>query len=49
VSQISEVLGLRDRLIHDYPSVHLKYVWTLATVEIPILHRQIGDILTDWE
>jgi uncharacterized protein with HEPN domain len=44
-----KISGLRDRLIHDYPGVNLKYVWTLATVEIPILHQQIGDILTDWE
>lgn len=26
----------------DCPGVNLKYVWTPATVEIPILHRQIG-------
>ncbi|MDD3856640.1 MAG: DUF86 domain-containing protein [Methanoculleus sp.] len=44
-----KISGLRDRLIHDYPGVNLKYVWTLATVEIPILHRQLRDILTDWE
>lgn len=42
-----KISGLRDRLIHDYPGVNLKYVWTLATVEIPILHRQVGDILND--
>ena len=44
-----KISGLRDRLIHDYPGMNLKYVWTLATVEIPILHRQIGDILADLE
>ncbi|MFA7561868.1 MAG: DUF86 domain-containing protein [Methanoculleus sp.] len=44
-----KISGLRDRLIHDYPGVNLKYVWTLATVEIPILHRQIEDILTELE
>ena len=44
-----KISGLRDRLIHDYPGRNLKYVWTLATVEIPILHRQIGDILADLE
>jgi len=44
-----KISGLRDRLIHDYPGMNLKYVWTLATVEIPVLHRQIGEILTDLE
>ncbi|HNT09068.1 DUF86 domain-containing protein [Methanoculleus sp.] len=44
-----KISGLRDRLIHDYPGVNLKYVWTLATVEIPVLHRQIGEILGDQE
>lgn len=44
-----KISGLRDRLIHDYPGVNLKYVWTLATVEIPVLHRQIGEILGDLE
>ncbi len=44
-----KISGLRDRLIHGYPGVNLKYIWTLATVEIPILHRQIRDILTDLE
>jgi len=43
-----KISGLRDRLIHDY-GVNLKYVWALATVEIPVLHRQIGEILTDLE
>jgi len=36
-------------LIHDYPGANLKYVWTLATVEIPVLHWQIGEILADLE
>ena len=44
-----KISGLRDRLIHDYPGVNLKYVWTLATVEIPVLHWQIGEILADLE
>jgi uncharacterized protein with HEPN domain len=44
-----KISGLRDRLIHDYPGVNLKYVWTLATVEMPALHRQIGEILVDLE
>lgn len=44
-----KIAGLRDRLIHNYPSVNLKYVWALATTEIPVLHRQIGEILADTE
>ncbi len=44
-----KISGLRDRLIYDYPGVNLKYVWALATVEIPVLHRQIGELLTDLE
>ena len=44
-----KISGLRDGLIHDYPGVNLKYVWALATVEMPALHRQIGEILVDLE
>jgi uncharacterized protein with HEPN domain len=44
-----KISGLRDRLIHGYPGVNLKYVWALATVEMPALHRQIGEILVDLE
>lgn len=42
-----KISGLRDRVIHDYPGVN--HIQALATVDIPVLHRQIRDILADLE
>jgi uncharacterized protein with HEPN domain len=40
-----EIIGTRDRLIHDYMGVDLEKVWEMATVDVPDLQKQVQAIL----
>lgn len=42
----SEVIGARDKLVHDYMGVDLERVWRMATQDIPELKKQIEEILS---
>ncbi|HEX9843270.1 MAG TPA: DUF86 domain-containing protein [bacterium] len=44
-----QIAGLRDRLIHQYFQVSLPLVWTIASVELPVLRGQIQHMLDDLE
>jgi uncharacterized protein with HEPN domain len=37
--------GMRDRLIHDYFGVDYEIVWDVVTNKVPVLRRQIEEIL----
>jgi uncharacterized protein with HEPN domain len=39
------VAGMRDRLIHDYLGVDYEIVWDVVENKIPVLRREIGEIL----
>jgi len=39
------VAGMRDRLIHDYLGVDYEIVWDVVENKIPVLRRDIGEIL----
>jgi uncharacterized protein with HEPN domain len=38
--------GMRDRLIHDYFGINIDIVWGVVTENIPILLRQLDDIVS---
>lgn len=44
-----KMAGMRDRLIHAYANVNLKYVWDLAVNDIPPLYKQISALRTALE
>lgn len=44
-----KMTGMRDRLIHAYANVNLKYVWDVAVNDIPLLYEQILIIRTTLE
>ena len=40
-----DLAGLRHRIVHDYPGVDLRLVWTLITTRLPRLRQQVNQIL----
>lgn len=41
----ARIVGMRNRLTHEYFRVNLEIVWTVATAELPELIRRLGEIL----
>lgn len=41
----TDIVGMRNRLIHGYDKVDLNLVWTVATRSLPSLIRQLEQIL----
>ena len=41
------MVGMRDRLIHDYMGVNYTIVWDVMKNKIPDLHKQISESLTE--
>ncbi|MCP5052704.1 MAG: DUF86 domain-containing protein [bacterium] len=41
------MVGMRNKLIHEYFGVDLEIVWTVCTEEIPPLHPSITKLLSD--
>ena len=40
-----KMAGMRDKLIHDYWGIEVQRIWETATEDIPLLKKQIKDIL----
>ena len=42
-----QMVGMRDRLVHDYMGVNYYIVWDVAKNIIPELTKQIKDVISD--
>ena len=43
-----EVIGMRHKMIHDYFEVSVDIVWNTAKSDLPILRKQIKNILKEF-
>lgn len=43
--EISELVGLRNRISHDYGSLDYDLVWEIIENDLPILSRNINELL----
>lgn len=41
----SDIVGMRNRLAHEYWDVDAEMVWVTATEDVPQLRRQISEVL----
>lgn len=44
-----DISGTRDKLIHDYFGVDIDLVWAICKKDIPVLKKQIRQILKDFK
>ena len=44
-----EMAGMRDRIIHGYDVVDLRIVWNTVKDRIPVVRKQIQQILDEYE
>ena len=42
----SEIIGLRNRLIHGYDQIDLDVVWQIVTVDLPVLVLTLDGLLS---
>lgn len=42
----SQIIGLRNRIVHDYLNVDFDIVWEIAQNDLPLLKQQIEQILS---
>jgi uncharacterized protein with HEPN domain len=43
----SDMIGMRNRMIHDYTRIEWRIVWKVATEDIPLLTTQLQSILNE--
>ena len=43
----SDIIGMRDKLIHDYFGVDLDKVWLTGVEDLPVFYEEVKRILSD--
>ena len=45
LSQLGELYGLRNRIVHDYEGVNLQLVWEIISEDIPELRDELEKLV----
>ncbi len=45
ISHVSMIVGFRNQLTHDYPSIDDEIVWGIAAHEVPVLRSECAALL----
>ena len=45
LSEWTEIIGMRHRLVHGYDQINLNLVWSTATIDIPHLLTTLTHLL----
>ena len=40
-----QIVGMRNRIAHDYLNVDMEIVWDIVTYDLPVLKMRIADLL----
>lgn len=43
----ADIIGMRNRIVHDYVNVNLPILWSTASIDVPALAPQIQRMLAD--
>ena len=43
----SQIIGMRNRIAHDYLNVDMEIVWDIIEHDLKLLEKQIGNILAE--
>ncbi|MHB8068918.1 MAG: HepT-like ribonuclease domain-containing protein [Desulfobaccales bacterium] len=41
----ARIIGLRNIIVHDYPSINLRIIWSIVKNNLPFLDQQIRKII----
>jgi len=41
------IIGLRNIIIHDYPSINLRIIWSIAKKNLPVLEERVKKIIQE--
>lgn len=45
--QWTDIVGMRNHLVHGYDAIELEYVWKVVKEDLPALVKQLDGILAD--
>lgn len=45
IPDLARIVGLRNRMVHDYDTVRIEILWDVAQEKLPLLHERLTKLL----
>ena len=45
IPDLARIVGLRNRMVHDYDTVRIEILWDAAQEKLPLLHQRLTKLL----